>query len=481
MTASTPAAERRPRYEQLAATLSRSIEAGTYPPGSRLPSVRQMSRDQGLSITTILQAYQVLEDRGWIEARPQSGYYVRPRPSLSAPEPALSAPTRPERVRIDDLSLRILHDSTLPDIVQFGAALPDPELLPTEKLNRLISAAARTGDHRLKVCGLPEGIEELRSAVTKGALRSGAELHPNEIIITNGTMEAMTLSLRAVCQPGDLVAVESPAYFGVLQALEAQRLRVLEIPTHHETGISLEALRFALENHPVRALVLVPNFSNPLGSLMPDENKRRLAELLEEFDLPLIEDDIYGELHFDEARPRAVRSYDSQGRVLLCSSYSKDISPGYRIGWLAPGRYYEQVRRLKLALNLGTAVLPQMAVAAFLSGGGYEHHLRRLRREYAQRMSLMGQAILEHFPAGTRVSSPRGGYVLWVQLPNNLDSLKLYGPALEAGISIAPGYMFSVTPKYRSYIRLNAAFWSYPALRALERLAGIVRGVSSEQ
>jgi DNA-binding transcriptional MocR family regulator len=467
--------ERLPRYEKLAAYLSRHIESGTYPPGSRIPSVRKISKEQGVSITTALQAYQILEDRGWIEARPQSGYYVRPRPCISAPEPVFSSPSQPEQVRIDDLELRILHDSTLPGIVQFGAAIPDPELLPTTKLNRLMSAAARKNDRRLEVCGIPEGIEELRIAVAKGALRSGAELHPNEILITNGTMEALNLALRAVCKAGDLVAVESPSYFGVLQALESLQLRVLEIPSHHETGISLDALRFALENHPVRALVLVSNFSNPLGSLMPDENKRLLLALIEEYDIPLVEDDIYGELHFDAARPRVVRSFDNQGRVLLCSSFSKDISPSFRIGWLAPGRYYEQVRKYKLALNLGTAVLPQMAVAAFLSGGGYDHHLRRLRREYAQRMSLMGQAVLQHFPEGTRVTSPRGGFVLWVQLPDKVDSLELYGPALKAGISIAPGYMFSATPKYRNYIRLNAAFWSYSSLLALEKLALLVK------
>jgi DNA-binding transcriptional MocR family regulator len=305
-------------------------------------------------------------------------------------------------------------------------------------------------------------------------LRSGAELHPEEILITNGTMEALSLALCTICEPGDLVAVESPTYFGVLQALETHRLRVLEIPTHHESGISLEALRFALEHHPVKALVLVTNFSNPLGSLMPTENKRQLVELLEEFDLPLIEDDIYGELHFDPQRPRVARSYDTQGRVLLCSSFSKDISPSYRLGWLAPGRYYRQVRRRKMALNLGTAPLPQMAVAAYMTSGGYDLSLRRLRREYENRMSLMGQAVLNHFPGGTRVTSPRGGYVLWVQLPEGVDSMQLYEPALAQGISIAPGYMFSVTPKYRNYIRLNAAFWSYQALSALERLAGLV-------
>jgi DNA-binding transcriptional MocR family regulator len=465
-----------PRYEQLAHDISRQIKIGAYRAGDRLPSVRQASSEQGLSVSTVLQAYQRLEAQGWIEARPQSGYYVRSHPVAVPPEQALSAASiEPKQVSIDEMILRMLHESTLPGVVQFGAAFPDPDLLPLRKLNRLMTAAARTNDARLRSSGTPEGIEELRVAVAQRALRSGAELNPDKILITNGTLEAFSLSMRAICKPGDLVAIESPTYFGVLQALENHDLRALEIPTHPETGISLDALRFALEHHPIKALLLVPNFSNPLGSLMPDGNKRALVELLEVYDIPLIEDDIYGELHFDQVRPKVARAYDLGGRVLLCSSFSKDISPSYRLGWVAPGRYFDQVRRKKMAVNLGTAPLPQMAVAAFMASGGYDLHLRRLRREYEVRMRLMAQAVIKYFPQGTRVSSPRGGYVLWIQLPEGVDSLDLYGPAMKMGISIAPGYMFSSTSKYRSYIRLNAAFWSYQALGALERLAGLVQ------
>ncbi|MDD5371660.1 MAG: PLP-dependent aminotransferase family protein [Anaerolineaceae bacterium] len=464
------------RYEQLAGQLTRQIELGAYRPGHRIPSVRQASKEQGLSVSTVLQAYQLLEDQGWIEARPQSGYYVSWRMKAAAPEPECSAPPlHPSQVSIDDLALRMVHDATIPGVVQLGAAFSDPDLLPNKKLNKLLAAVLKKGDDRLNLCGIPEGIEELRIAVVKRAGRAGAQLNPDEILITNGAMEAVNLALRAVTQPGDLVAVESPTYFGMFQALEALHLQVLEIPTHHQTGINLEALRFALENHPVRALLLVPNFSNPLGSLMPEANKRQLASLLVEFDLPLIEDDIYGELHFEYTRPQVIKAFDTQGRVLLCSSFSKDISPSLRVGWIAPGRYYEQIRKMKMALNLGTAILPQMAVAAFLSSGGYDHHLRTLRREYAQRVAQMSQFILNHFPEGTHVTCPRGGFVLWVQLPEGVDSLALYRPALDAGISIAPGYMFSTTQKYRGYVRLNAAFWSYNTLGAVERLAQLVK------
>ncbi len=466
-------------YERLASDIKRQIEAGIYRPGQRIPSVRQTSRQYELSITTVLQAYQVLEDQGWIEARPQSGYYVRSRGTMSAPEPALSMPPdEPFEISIEELVMNVLHNSTDQKFVQFGAAIPAPDLLPNQKMSRILSSIARQEDPRQNLCSMVEGIEELRIQAAQRAARAGCVLSSDAMLITNGAMEALNLSLRAVCQPGDLVAVESPTYFGILQALESLGMRVLEIPTHYQDGISLEALRFALEHHPVRACVVITNFNNPLGSCMSDENKRKLVEMLADHDIPLIEDDIFGELHFDERRPPVAKAFDTQDNVLLCSSYSKDISPGFRLGWLAPGRYYSRVARIKMALNLGTAFFTQMATARFLESGGYDHHLRRIRRAYAEKVSLMSNAVLQHFPAGTHLTSPRGGFVLWVQLPENVDSLVLYRQALQAGITIAPGYIFSATNKYRNYIRLNAGYWSYQALSALERLGGLVHNLA---
>jgi len=464
-----------PLYERLAGQIRQQIEAGAYQPGHRLPSVRQASSEHNLSVTTVLQAYQVLENQGWIEARPQSGYYVRPRSAPAVLEPETSCPPdHPCEVSVEELVRRVLHDSTNPNLVQFGAAIPAPELLPTQRLKRILAGLLRQEDVRQYSCGIPEGVEELRVQVAQCILRAGVVISPDDLLITNGALEALNLSMQAVCRPGDLVAVESPTYFGILQIMEAQGLRVLEIPTHQRDGISLEALRFAIEHHPVKAAILVTNFSNPLGSCMPDENKRQLVEMLAERDIPLIEDDLYGQLHFDEQRPRVAKSYDSRGNVLLCSSFCKDISPSLRVGWLVPGRYFQRIARLKMNLNLGTALLPQLAVAHYLSSGGYEHHLRRLRRTYAEKVSLMADAVQRYFPAGTNVTRPRGGFVLWVQLPEQVDSLVLYNQAVQAGITITPGHLFSAGDKYRNYIRLNAAYWSYQSLAALQRLAGLV-------
>jgi DNA-binding transcriptional MocR family regulator len=465
------------RYEALAAELTRLVQAGTLRLGDRLPSVRHMSQQKGLSLTTVLKAYQVLEDQGVVEARPQSGYYVRGVLAQPATLVESEVPTvipDPEHVQVDELVMRVVRDAMRPEMVHFGAALPAPELLPTARINRLLAQVARENEQASQAVGLPEGTLELRVQVARRALELGCALDPDDFVITCGCAEAIHLALQATCRPGDLVAVESPTYFGILQALEAQGLRALEIPTHARDGISLDALSFALEHHPVRAVVVITNYSNPLGCCMPGENKRALVELLARAHVPLIEDDIYGELSFDGQRPGVAKAYDRQGLVLLCSSFSKDISPSYRVGWISAGRYRARVEQLKMATNIATPALPQLAIARFLESGGYDRHLRSIRRAYAQKVAQMAQAVLRYFPPGTRVSTPSGGFVVWVQLPGEVDSLALYQRAIAAGITLAPGHIFSATDKYRSFIRLNAAYMNFVSERALARLGALV-------
>jgi DNA-binding transcriptional MocR family regulator len=467
-TTSSPAA---PLYEQLAEEIEGQVTRGTFRTGERVPSVRQVSQQKNLSVTTVLRAYQLLEDRGVIEARPQSGYYVRMPLAAAIPEPEISTPSfDPSQVNVTDLVMQVLHSSMDQHLVQFGAAIPDPKLLPTARLNRTLIYLARHVEIPQNMCGEPRGLEELRVQAAQRAFYAGYAANPDEMIITSGATEAMNLALRAICQPGDLVAIESPTYFGVLHILESLGLRTLEIPTHARTGVSLGALRFALDHHPVRACLFVTNFNNPLGSLMPSENKHELVQILAEREIPLIEDDINGELCFNGQRPEVAKAYDRNGLVLLCSSFSKTISPSYRVGWIAPGRYRAQVERLKLATNLCTSILPQMAIAEFLKSGGFDHYLRRMRRAYAQKVAMMVQAVGRYFPQGTRVTKPQGGHVVWVQLPEQVDSLALYGMALKVGITLAPGYIFSPTTKYRNFIRLNVAYMDENAERAVMRL-----------
>lgn len=468
-------------YEEVAGRIIRLIDQGTYRPGDRLPSVRQLSSQAGVSLSTVMEAYRRLEDRGRIRARPQSGYYVQREPAaptkpvLRPAEPDISRPTpEPTPVTSRDLTLRVMRHHADPSLVPLGAAIPNPGLLPLDKLNLALTRAVRRAGASGHTYDPPPGCEALRVQVARRLVSAGCALAPEQIVTTAGGQEALGLCLRAVCKPGDTVAIESPIYYGVLQAIEMQGLQALEIPTHPREGISLDALEYVLGQNKISACVVIPNYSNPIGSLMSDENKKRLVEMLAQRGVPLIEDDIYGELGFGPTRPKAAKAWDTAGGVMLCSSVSKTLSPGYRVGWVAPGRPQAEVECQKMVANLGNPLPTQLAVAEFLASGGYDHHLRRVRRVHAQQTTLMAQAVAHFLPEGTRVTRPQGGFVLWVELPQDVDSLRLFEAALAHGISLAPGPMFSARQRYGNFVRLNTAFWSPQVEEALEKLGQLV-------
>ena len=462
------------RYQELAERLADLIRHGTYPPGTRIPSVRQMSQQQNLSISTVLQAYSLLERQGLIESRPQSGYYVHAHTEERLPEPETSSPRRdPSLVSLHELVMMLMRDSANPNLVQLGAALPHLDSQLIQKINQIITKTIRHQGVDAHQYHFPPGLEVLRAQIARRMVNAGCNLSPADILIPSGGTEAIDFSLHAVCRPGDIVAIESPSYFGAFQTLEVHGLRALEIPTHPRDGISLEALEFAIEHNPIRAVFVISNFNNPLGSKIPDDRKKALVELLAKHDIPLIENDVSGELYFGEKRPLVCKAFDTKGLVILVSSFSKDISPGLHLGWVAPGRYGPEMEWLKLTLS-PSPTLPQMVVAEFLEGGSYDQYLRRIRREYARNVELISDAVMRYFPEGTRLTRPSGGLVLWVQLPENVDSLELYKIALQGGITLVPGHVFSATYQFSNFIRLNAAEFNYSIERALERLGRMI-------
>jgi DNA-binding transcriptional MocR family regulator len=304
---------------------------------------------------------------------------------------------------------------------------------------------------------------------------SGCQVPANGIVITNGCQEALTLALRAVTTPGDVVAIESPTFYGLLQVIDSLGLKALEIPTHPRDGISLQALQLALEQWPVKACILVPNYSNPLGYCMPDEHKQQLVGMLNEYKIPLIEDDVYGDLGFSPRRPSTCKAYDRNGYNFYCSSFSKTLSPGLRIGWIAPGRYQEKIEYLKYVTNLASPTIPQLALAQLLRSGAYERHLRKVRRDYAFAVTRMIEAVERHFPEGTKVTQPQGGFVIWIELAKGVNSLELAHRLLTESISIAPGPIFSASQKYRNFIRLSCACeWSSRIERSLASIARLL-------
>ena len=464
------------KYEKIANDILHLIESGAFRPGNQIPSVRETSRQRNVSISTVMQAYYLLEAQGWIEARQRSGFYVSTTLPSELPEPEISSPvTDPIQVSMRDLISRVaLRDSRNPNLIPLGAAQPNPELSATTQINRMMTSVSRKMGHQSGMYDYVPGTRKLRAQIAQRTLATGCSISPDDILITSGCGEAINLCLRAVCKPGDTVIVESPSSFDALLCLDVLGLQTLEVPTHPRDGISISALKFALEHNTISACLLGTNFNNPLGSCIPDESKRAIVEILSEHDIPLIENDIFGEIYFEDHRPSVAKAYDQKGLVMLCSSFSKSLAPGYRIGWVVPGRYQESVEWLKYTTNLAAPTLCAHAIAEFMISGGYDPYLRRIRREYANRMAAMSQAVGRYFPSESRLTRPSGGYLLWVQLPDTVDSLKLYTLAFKAGIAITPGYLFSATEQFSNFIRLNAANWSEDVERAIAYLGNII-------
>ncbi|MHC4886654.1 MAG: aminotransferase-like domain-containing protein [Planctomycetota bacterium] len=467
-----------PLYRQAADRVLSMIESGAMIPGERLPSIRRQSQVWGVSVNTISAAYQLLVREGRLEARPQSGYYV-----TEVKQPTIESPTQidlacePTVVSLGERFVKTVRE-VMGQPLNLGCSLPDPETVPTRILSRLSHRVMRQRPKEIHEYQLGKGCLELRQQVCRLALQAGAILSPDEVTITNGCQEAICLALGSICEPGDLVAVESPLYWALSRILEQEKLKAIEIPSDPKTGVSLETLEFAFSHFPIKACLFNPTANNPTGAIMPNERKERLAALLAERQVPLIEDDIYGDLCRQEPRPRTVKSYDQEGWVILCSSFSKTVSPGYRLGWVAGGRYQEEIEARKTTLNYGTAPLLQHTMAEFLAEGHYDRHLRHQNRLYEEQILRMRTAIARYFPEGTRVTDPAGGFLLWVELPPRCSGVSLYERAAEQGIAVAPGELFSINRSYRNFIRLSAGYhWSEELEVAVRTIGELARAM----
>ncbi|WP_336201805.1 GntR family transcriptional regulator MpaR [Pseudomonas guariconensis] len=465
------------RYERFADDIAELIRSGVLGPGQRVPSVRYASQTHGVSPSTVFQAYYLLERRGLIRARPRSGYFVNahaPRP-FSEPQ-ALAPVSESTQVDVSALVFSILDSIKDPHTVPFGSAFPSPELFPLQRLSRSLASASRAMDPRMVVTDLSPGNPQLRRQIALRYMVGGLMLPMEELLITNGALEALNLCLQAVAEPGDLVAIEAPAFYACLQVLERLKLKAVEIPVHPREGMDLAVLAQTLEKHPVKAVWCMTNFQNPVGASMPEAKKQALVELLRRHQVPLIEDDVYAELYYAQQAPKPAKAFDTEGLVMHCGSFAKSLAPGYRIGWVAAGRFAQKIERLKLMTSLCASMPAQAAIADYLQHGGYDRHLRKLRYALEGQQLSMLAAIARHFPAQTRVSHPSGGYFLWLELPEQMDALKLFHMALAQGISIAPGPIFSPTRRFGNCIRLNyGSPWNEGAEQAMETLGRIVR------
>lgn len=469
------------RYERLADLITGMIEAGTLAPGERLPSLRSISEQHDISLSTAMQAYRLLEDRGVLVARPQSGFYVsHARPGALALPSRSRPPAKASNVSIAGVVATLLDHAADTTLVPLGCAVPDSALLAAHRLDRALAHAARTNGIAYNVYSAPRGELRLRQEIAKRAMRWGQAASPEDIVVTSGCTEALALALASLTERGDTVAIESPTYFGLLHTLEVLGLKAFELPTDPASGVDVAALERLLSAKTVAACVLSSSFNNPLGSTIPEAGKRQLLRLLEAHAVPLIEDDTYGDIYFGRERPKPFIALDGGANTVYCSSFSKSLAPGYRVGWVMTGALTPRIVERKFGFSLTSAVLPQVALAEFLASGGYDQHLRRIRRLFKDNLARMTRAIEASFPAGTRVSRPDGGFVLWVELPKRVDTRALFDDALEAGICFAPGDVFSASRRFRHCLRLSAGHvWNTSIDQGVRTLGALAQAALS--
>ena len=471
-----------PLYIQLADQVADDIRVGVYAAGSKVPSVRKLAGQRGVSISTVTQAYAWLEDQGWITAKPQSGYFVR---SDTAPDfsnvPPLSQGDEPRDVTKAEFINQMLAQINRPATVNLGAANPHISWLPQRALQTHIQKVSRFQAADVLDYMFSPGLEDLRSQIAVRMRDVGVRSTADDIVVTHGCAEALTLCLRAVTEPGDLVAVESPCYYGFLQIANMLGLKIIEIPTDPQQGISIDALKLALQQWPIKAIEVSSRYSNPTGSSIPTANQKQLVALASEYQVPVIEDDIYGDIGFPTPRSHfqplnsVLKTHDKEGWVLYCSSFSKTVAAGLRVGWCVPGRWRKKVMERQTFTTFSAASLSQYAMLSYLQNGHYDRHLRQFRAKAAANMQRFVQAIRQYFPEGTKINEPAGGFILWLSLPPGISAMDLHYQALEHSIIVVPGDLFSNTEHFSNYLRLSTAVpWTEEIDLAIRKLGQLV-------
>ncbi|XDD50428.1 PLP-dependent aminotransferase family protein [Leptospira sp. WS92.C1] len=466
------------KYEAIAIALKSMIESKTLKAGDKLPSLRTISQEKKVSISTVLLAYELLENQGYIESRPKSGYIVRAR------KDDLKTPTMPKKTKlvssfgIDERISSLIDSLQNPDILQLGTAIPEKEYLPIASLHKNLKRAILIADsHNYQDS---QGNSELRKQLSLRSSFQGTTTYESQIIITNGCQDALNLCIKVLTKPGDLIAIESPVYFGILQNIQRLGRKVLEIPVDPIHGMSIRHLEEALNQYPIQCMVINPNFQNPTGSLLSDEDKKALVDLCVSKNIPIIEDDIYGDLYFNSTRPLSLKSFDKKENVYKISSYSKIISPDLRVGWILPGkRGPELLKELKLS-RLALPSIPQIALSEYLKTS-FEKNIKTLRRDLFSNLTRIRESVLKNFPESVSVTNPQGGLVFWIELPQKTDSFLLQNEAWKHNISIAPGPIFSGTGNFRNFLRLSGGIrLTSKVEEKIKTLGKLIHGLSKK-
>ena len=467
-------------YRQVIDLITENIDTGTLRSGDRLPSLRKMSQSAGVSIPTVRQAYIELERQRRIESRPQSGFYVRPLSGNDIVNPAPSSRGKPVCLDCRSLMERVYDGINNPDLVPLGIANPCMAKPAAKSLHRAMKRVMARSEERSLGYSSTLGEASLRRQIAYHYLDTiGVHVEPEHIAISNGGQEALLLALQAVASPGDIIAVETPTYHGLLELIDSLGMLAVEVETCPEEGVTLGELRRTLEQHDVKACMFSTTLGNPLGVTMPEHGRREMVEILEEFDTVLIEDDVYGDLRFDGVRPTPAQFLENSERIITCGSFSKTAAPGYRIGWVVTEHYIDSIARLKRAFSCSSGHLQQLTLADFMASGDYTRHLKVLRPILKQNADRMSALVAEHFPATTRTSRPVGASVLWLEMPKGVDAIQLFDEAMAVGISIAPGQIFSPSNRYGNFLRLSYGHpWSEKTDNAIRWLGQRVAELS---
>lgn len=468
-------------YLRIAKNFESQILKNVLRIGDKLPSLRSICKLYEVSQTTAMQAYYYLEAKSLIESRPQSGYYVSNSPKKFPMVPQTSKPGSLGNNNLEDIITIVNnHRQGNNSIINLSLSAPAPELLPLAKLNKSMINAMRDLPANGTSYEDVQGNKRLRRQIARWSHNMETGLADGDIVTTTGCINAVAYALGALTQPGDTIVVESPVYFGILRMAKNAGLKVIELPTNSQTGIELEAVKKTLETNKIKLCILVSNFSNPLGSCMPDEHKREMVKLIQKHNIPLIEDDLYGDIYFGASRPKSCKTFDESGLVLWCGSVSKTLAPGYRVGWIAPGQFKDLVIKQKLYSTVASPSLTQEAVAIFLETGRYENHLRKLRQALHGNALKFSRAIGDYFPEGTKVSRPQGGFVIWVEMDKRVNTLDLYEKAIKNNISVAPGLMFTLQRQFTNCMRLSFGItWSDEVERSLKTLGALAKSCFS--
>lgn len=464
-------------YTEIAATIAFQIRNGVLREGDRLPSVRLLCKEHNISMNTAKRVFLELESQSLIESKPKTGYFVSKFSYHKLPLPQESNPTLlANDAEPNEIINTVYSNIGNSKVTLFSFNTLSGAMLPLAKMKKEILEATRT----LTSGGIEyepvQGNVNLRRMIAVRSITWGGNLQEDDIITTNGGMNGVFLSLLALGKAGDTIAIESPCYPGILQLAIGLGFKVLELPTHPVYGIKIEALKEVIPS--IDICLLVSNYNTPLGSCMPDENKKEVVELLAQHNIPLIEDDVYGDLCFGEQRPKCCKSFDTTGNVLWCSSVSKTLAPGYRVGWIAAGKYQDKVRNIKLVHSISSAPIVQEAVASFLKSGRYDKYLQQVRRNLYQNYQNYVRVILDSFPKGVKISRPQGGLAIWIEFGEQVDTIQLYDLAIKEGISIAPGRMFTLQDQFKNCIRLSIGLpWSDELADKLKRVGVLAKRV----